>query len=247
MTLGEIYKLLDFITSKDNSGNTFSPIEFNETIKYVVQLIYNEEVEHFAESGTISDIVSPYVVEMGGMNAPMVVDVNGLSLIPKDYQGKISMFYKDGFNNRPVIMLNDKSIFDNLIGSTLKKPTHKHPACIFMSGYIKSEPKDLQYVDFTYFKKVETPFYDYYIDSNGDQIYLLQGISYLLKPGEEGSKGQTAATTVVSLSYELLMPDFIHVKIISKLLSIIGINLSNADILNYSELLQRKENSPTKG
>ena len=245
MNLGEIYKLINFITSKEQSGNTFSPLEFNSTIKYIVQLLYNEEIDHFAETGSIGDILSPYMVEMGGMNAPLSVDVNGIAVTPQDYQDKISMFYKDNFDNRPVIMLDDKSVFDNLLSGTLKKPTHKHPTCVFLNAYIKFAPIDLQFVDFTYFKKVETPVFDYYFDSNGEFIYLPQGMSYTLKAGEEGSQGQTTGV-VKSLSIELLMPDKIHVKIVSKLLSVIGINLSNADIVNYSELMQKKENTPTK-
>ena len=93
-------------------------------------------------------------------------------------------------------------------------------------------PNNITSAEFTYLRKPLTPVYDYYIDANANEVYLLTGTSHTLTTDETGSAGQTSGT-VTSLTVELDWDELFHVVFCNEVLSRVGINLKDGMVEQY--------------
>jgi hypothetical protein len=248
MNLGKLFDFLNFVSTKENSGGTYTPDLFNLNLPIVIQDIWNDEYKKWQTDQTSTDVMSFYETFMGGDNSPLTVDSSGYAKYPADYVHYTSMVYKyeksTGTEYKTVDVLNTQA-FDARKDSWLQKADKDNPIATFSKDFIEFLPKDLQFIEFKYLNKPETPVYDYYIDSSLNNIYLAPNTSHTLTTGEEGSKGQLpavlpAVTIVDSLSVEMTMPEFMHTIVALKMLSLIGINLRDVDLVNYAEIYQKK-------
>jgi hypothetical protein len=199
MTLDQLFKYLNFISTKENSGLTYTPVLFNLNLPIVVRDVYDNYFREYENTGVISDVLSAYLVSMDDNSAPLMIGANGLANKPEDYYHKDSMNYKIDYDGgvtefRPVEVLTS-ALFNYRKGSKLREPNNRYPICRFLDTVIEFLPKDLQYVDFTYLRSPESPIYDYYINSSGDVVFMPEGTQHYLSTGEEGSQGQTTFLT----------------------------------------------------
>lgn len=246
MNLGELLKYVQFLAVKENSGYVYTPEQFNLNLPIVVQEMFNNLVAEYERTKILSDALAPYKVKMGDINAPLMVDSNGHATIPTDYQRWDSFAFKlnSTVGNstmtefRPIEFLT-KGQYDFRLSSKLRPISQKYPVVTRESDYFLFAPKDLQYVEFSYLKKCETPYYDFYYDIYSNPVYLSPSTSHLLVSPEEGSQGQTSGT-VYSLSVELSLPDFTHPKLALMLLSKVGINIRDTEVIQYAEMEVRK-------
>ena len=254
MTLDQIYQLLNFISTKENSGNTYNIINYEGTLALVIQDIYNDVYKEYERTQYISDILNNYKVVRDEHN-PLEVDSGGYVLLPNDYAHRGSLAYlhePNGDNGLTqakwdtITVLTDAE-FDSRRASELLYPDYDDPIATFRKTKIELLPKDLGFIKLTYLINPEKPYYDYYTDQYGVIIYMPPNTSHTLLalpnlpyPYEESRSGLTTGI-VHSQSIELAMPAFIHTKIITKLLSLIGINLREGDILNFSVLQQQQQ------
>ena len=251
MNLGQLLSYLNFISVKENRGETYKPDNFNINLPRAVERHYNKLIDEYERTRKISGALSAYKVVMGGKNMPLEIDGYGEAIIPSDYNYPSSFLFKyltevwnDGVcstevSYRPVEFCSDDR-FNYRLGSTLELPNKKHPAVTESDGIFRFFPNDLMYVDFTYIAKSETPIFDYYINALGEIVYLPEGSNHVLGAGEVGSSGELAGTTVWSKSVEMTMPSSQHMAISQILLSDIGVNLRDVELIKYAQLMKQE-------
>lgn len=113
----------------------------------------------------------------------------------------------------PVIILRDNEL-SNVLGSSIKAPTHRYPVCAFYNDYIQLYPKTVGRVVFTYLRTPTTPVWGYTI-VNSRPVY-------------------NAATSV-----DIESPDDTINEIAAMTLSYLGISIKDGDIVNYAEQMKQ--------
>jgi hypothetical protein len=154
-----------------------------------------------------------------------MINDNGYANIPSDYKHYSAIKYKKITNkpgcgvkisHRDVMVLTDQE-FDGYQNSSLKKGTLKYPVCNFQKGFIRFAPKELKMVNFVYLRYPKTPVYGYTLNS-------------------------TTQLTVYNpaTSVESEFRDEENYKLITMLLSYIGVNLAYDTVVNYAGQEQQK-------
>lgn len=262
MTHEDILNFINFVADKEQTGNTINPQEYNRIAK-VKQLRFFKKLIGLPEeyqvgmempriqpelTQKITDSLSTFKTIMGdGVTSPLIINTNGRANIPTDYYYHSSLKYIDVSNAanctpqklpRTVRVLTDTE-FDAIEGRVITAPTIKYPVCNYQSGFIRFLPKTLKKVDYIYYRYPLTPVYDYYINADGENIYLSEGEQHTLTAGEEGSAGQTysptSTTTVTSLTQEFEFNDIDKIDIAILILSDIAQNLSDDRLQAYAQ------------
>lgn len=106
MNLDELYKFINYITNKEQSGNTIPPDTYNLLLKTanidVFRVKYGLPQEYkggalpiqaYESIQLITDALSPFKVVMGEDN-PLLINEDGKAKIPNDYVHYSSLIYK---------------------------------------------------------------------------------------------------------------------------------------------------------
>lgn len=108
-------------------------------------------------------------------------------------------------------------------------------------------------IDINYFKEANTPYFDWYYDSNDNIQYLEEGEIYTLQTGEtyidkddgtlytSGSVIGTSTDDAINHTVEMEVPDDIKKDVFYSMLSDFGISLNNQLSAQYSIGLESKE------
>jgi hypothetical protein len=233
MNLQDRLDILNYYCSKEQSGRTFSPDEYNQMAPMAEQQLFQKLFAKFEETKIFSDAMLPFKVFLGqeafaGNPAipPLMIDGNGYAVIPPDYAHYSAIGYKKVTNQpncepkisyRTIPPVNDQQ-FDAYKNASLKRATHKYPVCNFQNGYIRFAPKDLQYCNFIYLRYPVKCVYGYTVNLTND--------SFTYDP-----------TTSVESEFRTNE----QFDIILIMLSAIGVNLQRQDLIQFSELSEQKE------
>ena len=237
ISVKETWDLVDYITNKENEGNTTTPEQRNLLLKAanidVFKRRYGLPEEYqvgmplpriaYEQTQKIVDDMRDFKVVMGSDTSAMVVSSSGGAAIPSDYLH---------FAGAHVITTSDANcIQDNIyysqaehlttaqiqdrLGNSIKKPTFKNPCFETRAGYFQWYPKDINSVMFTYIREPCTPVYGYTVV---DDI-----VSY-------------DASSSVDFEY----PSDMFIDVVSVILSYLGINMRDESITQYSELRKQR-------
>jgi hypothetical protein len=181
---------------------------------------------------------------------PLTVSATGVAQIPPDYAKWIDMtFIYNGIERQVEVI--DGFEFNNRKSHAVEVPTRKYPIATFAGESIRVAPKNLQFVNFTYFRKPTVPFYDYCQDSDTlNEIYMPVG-SGIYETSTLGwynlrdSAGLILATNVLdhtmyshgrgSQTVELEWEPRFHPRIAVMLLAMVGVNIQEAQLTQYAE------------
>lgn len=231
MDINEIYELVRFISNKSQTG-TPSPSEFNLAVNSAQFTLFMERYGNPAEyvpgqpiprmtyEGTkkISDDLRVFKVL-----TDLTIDTNGQGLIPDNYIHATSMrfnYITQGSNKaisqveRPIVEVDDDKLGDRLI-SEIVAPTKKHVIATFYNTYIQYHPKDLVKVKFTYLRRPNDAVWAF-TTTNGRPVYDVDN------------------------STDLEWPDDTHNEIVIRTLSLVGINLRDGELTQYSVMRQQQ-------
>ena len=234
ISINELKTYIDFISNKEQSGNNYTPEQFNMLVKRAVEDIQRWLIglEAQYQPGAPVPAVAYEVTQKVKddlrwlkKNPVLTVDANGRMTIPEDYVYVTSIIYEEVKNTdcgptatqRSVERIdNDK--WANRLSSSIKKPTKKYPVCIFYDkDYVLFEPKDLGKVKFTYIRQITPPFWNYQID-----------------PTTEVPLYNPVGTIDIELP-EILLNDLARL-----VLGYMGINLREQELSQYAELIKTK-------
>lgn len=226
-----MYSLIRLICNKDYSGNIITPERFKELIKVVnIDLFRNKYglPEEYQPGRPVpmeyADITLKNTDDLKAFRKSLVnTPVNsGILPYPSDYAHRdtITYNYTKTINNvttslpKPVEILRGPE-FDARTGNYTKRPTTANPIGTIRSDGIHISPAIITAVNFYYFRWPVTPVFTY-VQHDGY-------ISY------------DAANSI-----EAEYPVDEHLTLVNMCLSYIGVNLREADIVQYSELKKRE-------
>lgn len=226
MTLWTMFELIRFICNKDFEGNIVTPERFKLLIPIVnIDLFRNKfglpeeyqpgrpiPLEYADITLKNTDDLRPFKSFLQNTSV-----TNGILPWPTDYAHRQSVVYNftKTINNvatslpRPVEILREEE-FAARTGNYTKQPTTQNPIGVVRSTGIHIRPLTITSVDFHYYRWPRTPVFDYEI---GDGY-----ITY--KPAS-------------SVEYE--WPQDEHITLTAMILKYVGVNLREADIVQYSQ------------
>lgn len=247
INLGTLYQRLFNEVNKDQSGNTYTPTQLNNDLQYVqykyLKLKYGlpeqpNAPQYYEVTQKIADDIVELKVWMGGPDTPLMrIDSKGRAEKPSDYWHPASMFFsyidKSGCGEseesyRSVDIVTEDQRPMRLI-SPLMKPTEKNPIACIYNDFIQFYPLKDRFINFTYLRRPETPFFDY--DIINDEVVFLP-------VGGLHSNDSVAPIGSLSRTVELSLPDDTYEDIVTIMLSEYGLAIRDQLPLQVAE--QRK-------
>ena len=225
MTLFEIFSLIEYIGNKDFSGNVIPPDRFNQLIKVV-------SIEHFREKyglpeeyqpgrpipAEFADITIKNTDDLKAFKMPLFgrAVANGILGYPGDYAHRDTFVYNFSktINSvatifpRPIEVLREAE-FASRNGNYTKRPTTYNPICVLRSDGVHIRPITITSVDMFYYRFPVDPVFLY--DEADGYITDKVGSVQFEFPKDEG--------------YTLT----------KKILSLVGINLREDQLIQYAE------------
>lgn len=240
MNLGQIFKLVDYLANKDQTGDTITPDQFSDVILPAINIMFFKKKYGLPEdyqpgqplprqAWQITKKISDDLRNFKVPQPAWLVDSNGRANIPSDYvhSSVISKTYipYQGANPQTteVEELTDSQAAARLSNSIVG-PSIKNPFCVFFKTYIQFYPTNLQSVNFVYLRLPKTPFFDYII-VNDEYVFL---------PAGRFHNGSVLPPGTPSRTVELEWPEETHIDFTNRILEYVGINLREGDLLNYA-------------
>jgi hypothetical protein len=227
MTLWEIWSLVEYISNKDFSGNIITPQRFNELIKVVNIDLFRQKYglpEEYQPGRpvpveyadiTLKNTDDLRVFKVSAVNTAVA---SGVLPIPTGYAHRDTIVYNyiktiAGTVTtlpRPVEILREAE-FASRNGNWTKKPTQQYPIGVVRSNGIHIRPITILLVDFNYYRWPVDPEFGY-------------------------TEGDGFITYNAGTSTEFEWPKDESLTLTRMILQYIGVNLREADLVQYSEL-----------
>lgn len=232
MDLQELLNKVNYISNKSQSGYTLTPVEYNEILPIVNVKVFNKlyglmsdyrinlpqsEIA-YEKSKAVTDSLQKFKTPTD------VTLVNSKWTLPTDYMHLSSIRYNyidnsvnctSPLNTASIEVLTDAEIGDRLTNA-ITAPTRKNPVCTIISDYVEFYPT-LQYVKVTYLRKPVTPIY----------AYTINPTTYAVTYNQSGS---------TQFEYSDVLEPFV----ISEILELIGVNLKENEIVQYSKMMEKE-------
>lgn len=248
LTNDNVLKYVNYICSKENSGSTLKPDQYNTVILASNVNMFNKQV---TEAQLMSiQAKMPFnetLFNMAALREFQVLenitfttgnfDVTALSN-SFAYWGSMITLYKGAHKKIEILTVKE---YAERRTNMIYKQLSDYPGALFNGNVIKVLPSDIATAEFVYMKNPVKPVYDYYIDADLNYIYLDAGTTHLLADGETGSAGQTTGTTVVSLTVEPEWNDLYFVEFCNEVLQKVSINLTSEQLRQYVKEVEGKQ------
>lgn len=231
MNLGEISNIVSWILADRKPDLVISADEFCRLLHFVQLKLFKRKIglpeeyrpgqpipaQVYEISKVITDDLAPFKVIMGGDDPALVLDEDGVGSLPADFFYPSTVTYKYIKESGEVLfkeveLLSDKE-WNKRIASFVKRPSRKYPIANIYGSKIRTYPTTLRYVDFVYLKTPPEPVY---------------GTAY----------GKGYHVYDPNTSTELLWNEVNQVDLIGMLMNELGINISNADLVTYSDKIK---------
>lgn len=212
MDLNDLYTRLNFYINKAQGG-WYSPEELTEMVDTAQHILFNSYYDKYATSQRLNDALAPFKTDY---QFTLVATPDGLITPPANYRRLLALYtVVTGADNvtrkRPVEIINEEELAIRL-NSQVVPVTVNDPIAVLKSDWnIQLYPDDPAAGVLTYLRQPVKPFYDYSVVSGRVIVYDQAG------------------------STQLEWSDNDCQMIIQLALNGLGINLSEADILQYSE------------
>lgn len=212
MDLNEVYTLLNFYINKEQGG-WYSPEELTLIVDRAQRVLFNSYYIKYATSQRLDDALAPFKVDY---QFTLITTPNGLIDTPADYLNLLAIYtYVTGSDNitrkRPVEIVNEKVVI-NRLNSQVVPVTVNDPIGLIKENWdIQLYPDQPAAGIMVYLRQPVAPVYDYSVVSGRVIVYNQAGSTQL----EWSDKD---IHTIILLA-----------------LNGLGINLSEGDILQWSE------------
>lgn len=207
---------VEFVSNKVQSGNAVSPSQFNEVANRAQMQLFEKDFQTFIATKQVSEYLKTFF-----KNKVYSVPVTGIISYPSDFQHLASLrkYYisASGGKEIPVEEVKNESWGDIQI-SALYQPTLRFPKYSEFSDSIRLLPKTIGIVMMDYFKTPVAPVWGYTI-ANNRPVY----------------------DSATSTNFE--WDEFSVNNIAAIYLSLIGVNLKDNELAQFSELYKQQTNS----
>jgi len=213
VNINEAYLFLNFISNKNQSGEV-SPSEFNRMATQAQWEYFSKEYEKWQLTQSITDALSVFIKSLA-----TAVSTTGRLPYPSDYEHVISTrhYYVKNDNTGIEVPITevDNNEYGDYLQSEIVNPTLRFPIWTAYSDYMQFKPNNVGLIAFDYFKKPLNPVWRFTIINN-----------------------RPVYDPTTSVDWEL--PPQCHNKLVFMMCSYLGINLKEADLVQYSEM-QKQE------
>jgi hypothetical protein len=235
MQINEIYDLVSYILNKDVNGRQLRSTDFNRVCAAVntdmFKLKYGLPEEYqpgrplprqaWEITQKMSDDLRQCKVRMGGGAPLLQVYSDGRADIPSDYihyssMGRRYISARGILQHAKVDVVFDHQV-DERLSNPNRTPTYRTPICVFYSDYMQFYPAESGWVDFTYLRLPEAPYYATTINQQTD-----------LEEYDETN------------STQLEWAEDLHMDFVKHMLAYVGMNLRSGDVVQYAEMKKKE-------
>jgi hypothetical protein len=234
--IDELKRFVEFLSNKEQSGNNWSPEQFNLLVKRatddIQRWLIGLEAQYAPQQpipAVAYEVTQKVKDDLRWLKSTLTlaVDTDGLMTIPTDYiyltAIEFDKIINDDCGGDPTVKVKGVEVIDDdkwagRLGNSIKVPNLDFPVCNFKNKtQVQFRPKNLQRVRFVYLKTIETPVWGYTID-----------------PASDVPLYDAGSSTDVDMP-EILLNDIARI-----MLSYIGINLRETQVVEYSEMIKAK-------
>lgn len=227
ITLGDIWEEVNGMLRKEISGNTVTPMQFNQYLRSSGYEFFDREYNNYENSDQITASLRRFYVDLA-----LTFTTGTSTNFPSNLYYPVLLMY----GNVEVDIVTE-SEWGDLIGDALLAPDATHPIAKYTSTQMLVRPTSIASADFKYFKRPAEPVFDYYYDINDNLVYLPVGAVHVWTTGEVDSSGNVKTTgdpNYTSQSVELDFEENDKVRIKNMVLQKLGIQLMNQGAVQYA-------------
>lgn len=162
-SINDLYNYVNFLANKNQSGN-ITPAQFNLAVQRCQQEFINKEFRLWQTTREVTDALAPLLVYT--IISP---DTSGEAAYPDDYM-HVSSIRALWFRNGKGVPVEIREITDDdagdLLMSPIVQPTTKYPAMTYYADYMQFYPKEINTIQFTYFRYPPVPVWAYTMVNN---------------------------------------------------------------------------------
>jgi hypothetical protein len=248
LTNDNVLKYVNYICVKENSGSTLKPDQYNTIILASNVNMFNKQVTEAQLMALQSKMpFSETLFNMAALREFQVLENISFTTGTFDvttlsnsfaYWGSMITLYGGSYKKIEILTVKE---YAERRTNMIYKQLSEYPGALFNGDIITVLPNNIATAEFVYMKNPVQPVYDYYIDANLNYVYLAAGTTHLLAAGETGSDGQTAGTTVTSLTIEPEWNDLYFVEFCNEVLQKVSINLTSEQLRQYVKEVEGKQ------
>ena len=239
MNNGELYALaLDFL-KKEGKGLSVDPFTFGYYSDFASKRYFDQEFSKYEGTRRVGDVLLPFLRTSS-------IDSGSLEL-PSTYRHAISCdVVWDEYDSTEADIVTQAEFLERR-GNNLLLATEDYPLVYFMSeedeyGAITHDiivsPTGFDSIDLVYLKAPQSCIFDYYINAQGEIIYLDEDEIHTLLTDEVYRDG-TESGQVVSISKELEWADNDKLRILEMVLMKLGVKMENGAVMQYASGLNQ--------
>lgn len=247
ITVAEGLKIINYLASKENSGSTLSPQEYNSIMKAVTHEMTQEEFDAsqvyaiqknipFSEAIASNKTLREFRKKQSITFTSGAYDLAGLA---GGYLYWAGLITTSGGQLREIDIVTDKERMDRITNLLAKSPTN-YPCAIINGNSLEVTPSNITSGVLTYYSRPVNPVFDYYIDANLSIIPFAVGDNHTLQAGEVSSTGETSGY-FNSLTVELPFNYERHMNFFNRVLAKVGINLKDVQLKQAAEQVLGKQ------
>ena len=261
MTLGEIRKLLFALLNKDQSGNSFTPASYNLEIQSknldLINVEYDKLKQLAQTKGTsiYKELYNSSSLRIFKKEKTIALHDKGIIAKSEitNYLYPLSAIVIDNDIIRKLDFIDDDEA-NRRKTNAIERPLDQFPIAVELSERFILTPNNIENVKVNYIKTPDTPYYDYCIrDDNDREEYMPVGSKIegdhklynkdggLLLSGQTVTHVGTIPKPYTSLSVEFEWESFMHIKLISMILTDMGVTIRDAEILKYGMAEEQKQ------
>lgn len=249
LDLDDIRQYINTQLDKHESGNSYSPSEFNALIAVENINFFNHKIDEmqnaarsdkdFMEMLLSSKLLRPLLAAENVTPTTGVYDLTGLS---NTFVHWVSATTTAVFNGKITrVELVNHNEYEKRQVNMLSPPIYYHPIAELVGDNLNILPTNITQIKLTYVKLPSTPFFDYYIDANRNVVFLAEGgsvdLDVVTGTYRDGSTTGSHNSTTNELDYgQEFYPDFTEY-----LLSRLGVRTRETMIVQTSEQEKLKD------
>lgn len=239
-----VYDTILTYIRKDQQGNAFNITEYNNVIKDVNYMLYNQRASDAGEDTDNIESLKDFMT----LGASVSLTA-GAGVLPSGYERLLGKpHWVSGSDSIPIDQVNSLEKADRL-KDELTKPTTKHPICI-IGGKTGSDSAIQVYpttgistILIDYLSIPSTPFLDYYVLETGVYVYLDEGATSITLPSgavyRDGTIGPGTIANSATVNFE--WHEHETTTIINMILQKAGLIIKDEGAIQYGIAKETKE------
>lgn len=221
MTVSQIYTTILHQLRKESKGLAVSPDAFTDLLRVESLALFNEYYKSFEAVQEVTDALRPFKLTSALSFTADGQTQSGKSTLPVDYKHVSAIETTAG---RRVDIVTEEEWVERRLDS-ITAPSVYYPIARIAGESIFILPAGITTATLYYLKTPTDPFFDYYIDANGNIMPLAVGATYTLQAGEVYRDGTTAGLKT-SVTVELEWEDNEQIKIMEGILAKLGASMN---------------------